>query len=70
MPDAQQFERSFWAYRTAKKEWRRATRKGTRQFRRYNKRFSRKGRGKGQFSFPPLFRWKGPRWQVHRQRPQ
>eukprot|EP00974_Lingulodinium_polyedra_P096670 9370867-Lingulodinium_polyedra.AAC.1 len=33
LPGARQLQRVFWAYRTAKKAWRRATRKGARTFR-------------------------------------
>eukprot|EP00974_Lingulodinium_polyedra_P132796 11223158-Lingulodinium_polyedra.AAC.1 len=59
MPDTQQLEHIFWAYRTAKKAWRRTTRKGARTCRRSNERFSRKGRGKGKFSFPSYFGGEG-----------
>eukprot|EP00974_Lingulodinium_polyedra_P086004 8327654-Lingulodinium_polyedra.AAC.1 len=37
LPDAQQLEQIYWAYRTAKKTWRCSSRKGTRKFRRFNK---------------------------------
>ena len=61
LPDNQQTEQVYWAYRTAKKAWRRFSKKGTRKFRRYHKRFSRKsrGKGKGKYSFPTYFGKKG-----------
>eukprot|EP00974_Lingulodinium_polyedra_P044398 4259418-Lingulodinium_polyedra.AAC.1 len=49
MPDAQQIEQIYWAYRSAERVWRRTTRKGTRKFRRHAERSFRRGKGRGEY---------------------